>query len=356
MASKLIVTRQQLASALHAAFLTFASETSPALGERLTPFLDDEEPGFDFEVLQAALARMIVASLERLVAADKAHEDELAFDALPRSERDQRVKAVRAKLIDIRRIVAGLFGLTRAREIVAVDGATAEQPELLWRQAQDTLDRLRNPDLSLPPASTGAVSFDASLLADELEPLVTALRASVDGCAVDVRDAAVTLQVKKEAMAEHDRLMSACGKILSGLCLLADRPDLARRIRVTPTRNRRPPKRSVDVQDSEGAAPAAQEDSGRLDVVEGDPNEPTTGGALASGSRLEPEATAAGAARPREPASVSERLELRRDRPASGRRRRVAVPQARGTEPRADDGPSRQRPHLRASGVRGDPR
>ena len=39
-------------------------------------------------------------------------------------------------------------------------------------------------------------------------------------------------------MAGHDLLMSACGRILSGLHLLAGRPDLARRIRVTAPRRK----------------------------------------------------------------------------------------------------------------------
>jgi hypothetical protein len=239
MASKLIVTRQQLTAALHAAFQAFAGETSPVLGDRLAPFLGDEDPAFDFDALQAALARMVAASLARLVAADKAHLDELAGDVAPRSERDRRVAAVRAKLIDVRYIVTGLYGAERAREIVAVDGATAEQPELLWRQAEHTLSRLRDPELRLPPASTRAVPFDPGVLAEELEPLAEALREAIDGIQLDVREAATTLQVKKEAMAEHDRLTSACGRILSGLCLLADRPDLARRVRVSPPRVQR---------------------------------------------------------------------------------------------------------------------
>jgi len=257
MASKLIVIRQQLTSALHAAFQAFAGETSPVLDDRMAPFLDDQDATFDFEALQAALARMIASSLERLVTADKTHLDELVGGAEPRRERDRRVTAVRAKLIDVRHLVTGLFGADRAREIVAVDGATAEQPELLWRQAEHTVSRLRDPELRLPPPSTRAVPFDPNVLADELEPLVTALREAIDGIELDVRQAATTLQVKKEAMAEHDRLTSACGRILSGLCLLADRPDLARRVRVTPPRSRRGRKPSADSQEPVGVETAA---------------------------------------------------------------------------------------------------
>jgi hypothetical protein len=333
MASRLIVTRQQLTSALHAAFTAFAGETSPVLGERLAPFLDDEDSGFDFGALQGALARMIAASVDQLVAADKAHLDELTGDGAPRHERDRRVQAVRAKLIDVRRIAAGLFGLARAREIVAVDGATAEQPELLWRQAEHTMSRLRDPDLQLPPASTGAVTFNAAALADELEPLVTALREAIDGCELDVRQAALTLQVKQEAMAEHDRLMSACGRILSGLCLLAERPDLARRVRVTPPRVRRDRQRSRDNEELAGNEAAATPESPPPVTVEsprpGKPRTIETGGAPVS--RDPPPSPVNGASRRLAEAAPH-------DRPRSTTaRRRVAGPPPGPVHHRADD-------------------
>lgn len=238
MASRLIVIRQRLAAALDAAFAAFTGEVSPVLDERVGPFLDDEDVDFDFAALQRALARMVTASRDRLVDADKTHINELAGDGAARRERDRRVKAVRDKLIEIRGILGGLFGAERTRAIVAVDGATAEQPELLWRQAEHTVSRLRDPELRLPAATTRAVHLDPAQFADELEPDVKALRLAIDAVAIDVQEAALTVEVKKVAMAEHDRLMSACGRILSGLYLLADRPDLARQVRVTPPRVR----------------------------------------------------------------------------------------------------------------------
>ena len=154
--------------------------------------------------------------------------------------RDQWVESVRQKLVDIRPIVQGLFGRKRAVEIVAIDGKTARQPEHLWRQGEHTVSRLRDPDLQVPEASTASVVFDPGGLADELEPMVTALRSAIDEVEVDRRDAATTQQAKQEAIDEHDLLMAACGRILSGFYLLAGRQDLARRIRISLPRRQRP--------------------------------------------------------------------------------------------------------------------
>ena len=254
MASRLVVLRQRLANAIHAALERFSEIVSPVINERTAPFLQEGEVLFDFPLLQRVLGRMVEASFERMVAADKAHLDELANDIAPRMERDQWVEAVRRKLIDVRRIVQGLFGTERAVEVVAIDGRTAHQPDFLWRQAEHTLSRLRSPDLRLPEASTASIALDPATLADELEPLVIGLKGSIDAVDLDRRAAATSVQDKKEAMADHDLLIAACGRIVSGFYLLARRPDLADRIRLS-LRPRRTPDAdaSTDAPDADPA-------------------------------------------------------------------------------------------------------
>ncbi|MEE8525072.1 MAG: hypothetical protein V3T72_14140 [Thermoanaerobaculia bacterium] len=88
MASKLIVLRQRIASSIQAAFAAFASEVTPVLDERTESFLEEGEAGFDFQLFQQVLSKMVAASFQRMVAADKAHVDELANDVAPRSRRD----------------------------------------------------------------------------------------------------------------------------------------------------------------------------------------------------------------------------------------------------------------------------
>ncbi len=240
MASKLIVLRQRIAAAIQAGLAVFPREVTPLLAARIEPFLEEGE-SLDFDLLQRVLGRMIAASRHKLIDADKAHLDELTDDVAPRFERDGVVDSVRQKLIEIRQLAQALFGLAHAIEIVAVDGSTALQPELLWRQAEHTLSRLRSPDLELPKASTASILFNPLQLADELEPLVTALRQAIDGIEIDRREAAVSVEAKHGTMADHQLLLGASGRIVTGLFLLAGRQDLANRIRIAlPRRRRRP--------------------------------------------------------------------------------------------------------------------
>ncbi len=257
MASRLVVLRQRLANAIHAALERFSEVVAPVINERTGPFLREGEVLFDFPLLQRVLGRMVEASFERMVAADKAHFDELANDIAPRMERDKQVATVRQKLIDVRRIVQGLFGLERAVEVVAIDGKTAYQPDLLWRQAEHTLSRLRSPDLRLPAASTASIALDPTTLADELEPMVTALKAAIDAVDLDRRAAATSHQDKLDAIADHDLLITAGGRIVSGFYLLARRPDLANRIKLS-LRPRRTPADATPDGDAPDASPDAE--------------------------------------------------------------------------------------------------
>ncbi len=239
MASRLTVLRERVVTTLLGALSAWSSVMTTAVNERIEPFLREGEAPFDLTQLQQLLQRMVQASFERIVEADKAHVDQLTDAIAPRLERDGWMAKVRRKLIDIRRIALGLVDPKRVVEIVAIDGATAEEPELLWRQGEHTLSRLRSPDFRLPAVTTQAVSFDPLQLADELEPLVTGLRGSIAAVQLEERTAALSLQVKTEDMDEHDQLISASRHILVGFYLLARRPDLARRVRISLPRPRR---------------------------------------------------------------------------------------------------------------------
>ena len=119
MASRLVVLRQRLANTIHSALERFSEVVAPVISERTGPFLEEGEVLFDFPLLQRMLGRMVEASFERIVAADKAHFDELTNDIAPRIERDRWVATVRRKLPDPRR------GDARAPAPTAGDGAKA---------------------------------------------------------------------------------------------------------------------------------------------------------------------------------------------------------------------------------------
>ena len=97
MASRLIVLRERVVNTLHGAFDAWSSVMTTAVNERIGPFLAEGEAPFDLTLLQRVLQRMVGASFERIVEADKAHVDQLTDDIAPRLERDQWVAKVRQR-------------------------------------------------------------------------------------------------------------------------------------------------------------------------------------------------------------------------------------------------------------------
>ena len=197
MASKSIVQRQRAISFVLAAALAHVQDVLPALAERLAPFLEEGETMPDFELVQRLVGRLLASTRARLVAADKDHLDELAGAAGPRRRRDDLVRAVRAKMIAIRKIVEGFFGPRHGSELIAVDGRIAEQPELLWRQAEHTVSRLLDAELPEVASVLGSVPFEPAGLAGELEPDV-ALRRALDAVELEKRNAESMLAAKRQ--------------------------------------------------------------------------------------------------------------------------------------------------------------
>lgn len=267
MATKSILKRQRTISAVLAAFRAHVQEVLPALGERLTPFLREGETLPDFGLVQGLVGRLLDDVRTRLVEAEKLHLDELDQDLGPRFELRQLVSTVRSKLMAIRRIGEGLFGLERSAEIVPVEGPTAENPEALWRQAELTVSRLRKPDLASPSVALDAVDFVPSQVADELETDVTALRQSLDAVGLERRKAESTLSARDQMVGESDLVLRGSVRLLTGYFLLAGRPDLARRIRLTLRRARRSRPEDGETSTPSGSTepPAADSDAGAGD-------------------------------------------------------------------------------------------
>ncbi len=184
-------------------------------------------------LLVALLGRVQTAGTRRLIAADKAHEEELANDSEPRQRRDEAGERVRKRLVEVRRIAAGLFGPERSAEVLGAPGQTAPvtEGERLWRQAEDTVQRLEDPEFTVPAMTTESLVFEPAALASELGIDNAAFREALDAVALEQRKAETTLEARNGRRDDAERIDAACGRIFGGLFLLADRADLLDRFR-----------------------------------------------------------------------------------------------------------------------------
>lgn len=268
------IDRQKASTVFRSVENSHVRDVLPAVADRLREVLDGGETLPDVSLLAALLGRVQVGGTRRLIVADKAHDEELADDNEPRQRRDEAGERVHKKLVEVRRIADGLFGPERTAQVLGTPGQTApvSEGERLWRQAEDTVQRLEAPGFRLPVMTTESLEFDPARLASELGTDNAAFRAALDAVALEQRRAETTLQAKEARLADAKRIDAACGRIYEGFFLLADRADLLDRFRRALRRgNRRRAAASDDASPVPDAGPSEDGDSSEDD-------EPSEGG------------------------------------------------------------------------------
>jgi hypothetical protein len=228
MASKLVLDRQRSSERVAAVANTQAGIIADALTVALKPHLAKGEKLPDFALLAALFGRRLEVLTTTMVAADAAHETELADDAAPREARDAGVAALYEHLVDLRTTVTGVYG-AKAAEDLRLTGKTPRDPLLLSRFAEAVEGACKTAKLPKPKVK-GATLHLADLAAE-----VAALRAPLDQARSDVareaREATVTLNQKTSAVAAYDDAFEAIATVLEGLLLAAGQSDLAAKVK-----------------------------------------------------------------------------------------------------------------------------
>jgi len=235
MASKQVTDREKSTRFVVASIETHGEKLQLALQERLGRELQQGETMPDVALLTRLVIRALGTTSAALVAADTAHEAELADDAKPRELRDEEAQRVYQTLVDLRAGVAAALGQDGLR-VLGIDHSTPSDPSVLLNEGAAVLARLRDKGLKMPPHRRKGVRFDASDFADELEAHLSPLDQALKDVAREVREAEKTLQDKRKAKAAHDEAFSLGASWLSATFSLAGLDDQAERLRPAPRR------------------------------------------------------------------------------------------------------------------------
>jgi hypothetical protein len=227
------IDHQKRATVFRSVEQTHLQAVLPDVEDVLREVLTAEETLPDLALLVALLGRVHAGGTRQLIGADNAHDEELANDVEARLHRDQTGGRVHNRLVEVRRIAAGLFGPELSARVVGAPSQTPSvgETERLWRQAEDAVKRLEDPELIVPATTTASLQFDPAQLASELRADNEAFRAALDAMALEQRKAEASLKVKNAQVDEAKRIEAACQRIYEGFFLLAGRADLADRFR-----------------------------------------------------------------------------------------------------------------------------
>lgn len=262
MASNMSVYRQRAKHSTVSFIDAHEDEITTSIHQRFQPFLAEGESPPDVRSTLRLVGRLVENCADRVIEADKANLDELDDDFEPRLDLAEAAEEVHDRLVDVRQILRGLYGPELSQELLAIDGPTAnvDQPDLLWRQGEHTMERLRDPDVAPSRRKTLSVELDRSALADELEPAVKRLGAAHRVVHLERRELESTRAEKRRAMEEFDLDFRGCVRLIVGFCLLARRPDLAEKLDTAVLQPRRSSRSSEDDEDSAAEAEESEID------------------------------------------------------------------------------------------------
>ncbi|MBK8256900.1 MAG: hypothetical protein IPK82_30035 [Polyangiaceae bacterium] len=251
MASKQVTDRQKSASSVVASGEANAEVIGQAVTSFLQPFVKKGQQVPDVGLLVHLLCAALEGSSHKVIAADAAHEAELGDDGAVRTARDNAHNALRDELIELREIVVGAYGPQAAAGIFK--GATPDDPVVLSRFAGEVVDNLQKN--KLPPPRIKGAKLDVAEVAASLSEKRDLLDKHLKSVQREVREAQKTLTDRNNAVAAHDAMFSGIATALSGLLLIAGKPELAARVKPS---TRRPGETAEEAGDNpEATAPAS---------------------------------------------------------------------------------------------------
>jgi hypothetical protein len=229
MATKGATDREKSTRAVVTAAETHANEIAAGMNRVLEPYLAKGETMPDTALLARLMGRWLDAEGKANLAADVAHEKELADDAAPREQREQANAKVRQTLIDLRAGVDATYGPAGLKKL-GLDQAVPGDPSVVATTGWNVLNFLEDASIKLPAPRKG-LKLDRKSFAEDLKAELPNLDKALKDVAREIREAEATLAAKRAATESNDRAFSRGAGWLSATCMAAGLDDISARIK-----------------------------------------------------------------------------------------------------------------------------
>ena len=235
MTSKQVVDRARASTRVTTTVDANLHELAAGLAARFAPVLLPGETMPDMTFFVALAARLLTHAHARLDEADRAHEAELSDDPAARAERDAAAAEVRETVTSLRSAVISAGGSAAARAL-SIPSRLPSDVSNLERYAAGLHSALLDPTRVVVNTSRAGIVLDRRAMAATLEPELTRLQAALKNVAKEAAELGVTQTAKDKAIEANDRTFTGVANVIEGLLTLANREDLADRVR--PSRRR----------------------------------------------------------------------------------------------------------------------
>ena len=254
------------------------------LTERWRDQLPEDQKVVDIYQVQLCVRHDLHQMRAKIAEIEKRHLGLLETETLSRETRKVTIPQLRGKLVGIRDLFEGSFGVGSSAKVFGPRVTTIPlDPFPLRRLAHIAHDRLMDPTLVLPPAQLAGVEIQPQALAKDFEaPL-----AELDTVLVELEDTLpisnASLEEKIRTLAELRSQAGIAARFLEALYHLAGHPEIARRVRPSSHRSRRIATTTSGDGDS-GDGRSGDGDSGGNRSSGGDSDGSGSGGSTSGGS------------------------------------------------------------------------
>lgn len=230
MTSKQVTDREKSARAVGAAAETHGAQIGAGFTRELSGHLKSGETLPDAGLLARLIGRKILADNAALLAADHAHEQELADDDGPREDRDDAAAKVRSVLVDLRAAIDSGYG-ARGLSLLGLGDAVAVDPSVLATAAGNAQKALKDQTIKLPKPKRAGMKIDRAAFAEDIAGELPALQKALAKVATEEREKEGTQRVKNEAMTKNDASFTSGADFLATSCQVAGLIDIAAKVR-----------------------------------------------------------------------------------------------------------------------------
>ncbi len=215
------------------------------LNERRSQPADESVPVTDFRAQMRHLSYELDVTVEQVVVSeDDNSERQIKLDRL-RDELEDSVNTNYQKLVATRDGLESIFP-NGAYELAFISGTTPRVPLKLVEQLAQTAKLLRDPPVALRETKNPAFSADLEIAASHLEAGIPELRELIDRVDTSRKQTVSSQVVRRKAIEDLHRTIIWVGRTSEGLFYLAKEDELAKRIRSSTRRSKRPSEEAAE--------------------------------------------------------------------------------------------------------------
>ena len=241
MASKASIRRQRTSEMVVASGRTNKALIGEAMAARYGPDI-----GPAAELVVGALIDDLEQKTSEMIRCDDTHEAELRDDPEVRRARDRATSNLNAKMVESREQLEAAFGEDYVAKL-GFSGKTPVNPVEVVRLGHTLVENLST--LPAPPCKMPGDAMEPKLWQAPLKALVDDIEGLTAQVATEIREAEVTLNAKNEAIEANDKAFSAAANLVSTLLTIAEKEDLASKVRPSTRR----PGQTADEAPAEGS-------------------------------------------------------------------------------------------------------